>query len=417
MEDHNIPPHEVRFIQEAKNDKQRKELIKGMNEGKIRVLFGSTSMLGTGVNAQKRAVAVHHLDTPWRPSDLAQRDGRAIRKGNEIAKHFADNKVQVIIYAVEKSLDSYKFNLLFNKQLFIDQLKNNNLGKRTLDEGSMDEKSGMNFSEYVAILSGNTDLLDKAKIEKQIAGLESEKQAYSRSKYSAKYKLEDYTAELDKAQSRFDRMSLDWGNLEQRLQKRQDGTVVNALVLDGLSPNADVKQTGAKLNQLADKARTGGDYEEIGSLYGFQLLVKTEVSQKEGVDIRVNRFFVQGEGNIKYTFNNGVMAKDPETASLNFLRALEKLPVYIKKEQENIAEFQKDLPVLQEVVNGTWSKETRLSELKTELAAVERKIQLSIEPVKQVEEPAEQTEKKQQAPKVSESIIRTKGIHLPRGVL
>ncbi|MGJ1499933.1 helicase-related protein, partial [Sphingobacterium spiritivorum] len=149
VEDHGIPAHEVRFIQEAKNDKQRKELINGMNEGKIRVLFGSTSMLGTGVNAQKRAVAVHHLDTPWRPSDLAQRDGRAIRKGNEIAKFFADNKVAVIIYAVEKSLDSYKFNLLYNKQLFIDQLKTNNLTKRTIDEGSMDEKSGMNFSEYV----------------------------------------------------------------------------------------------------------------------------------------------------------------------------------------------------------------------------------------------------------------------------
>jgi SNF2 family DNA or RNA helicase len=63
-----------------------------MNEGKIRVLFGSTSMLGTGVNAQKRAVAVHHLDTPWRPSDLAQRDGRAIRKGNEIAKFLPTTK-------------------------------------------------------------------------------------------------------------------------------------------------------------------------------------------------------------------------------------------------------------------------------------------------------------------------------------
>ena len=165
VEDHGIPANEIRFIQEGKNDKQRKELIKGMNEGKIRVLFGSTSMLGTGVNAQKRAVAVHHLDTPWRPSDLAQRDGRAVRKGNEIAKFFAENKVDVIIYAVEKALDSYKFNLLYNKQLFIDQLKNNNLGKRTIDEGSMDEKSGMNFSEYVAILSGNTDLLDKAKYE------------------------------------------------------------------------------------------------------------------------------------------------------------------------------------------------------------------------------------------------------------
>jgi len=373
-------------------------------------------MLGTGVNAQKRAVAVHHLDTPWRPSDLAQRDGRAIRKGNEIAKHFADNKVDVIIYAVEKSLDSYKFNLLFNKQLFIDQLKSNNLGKRTIDEGSMDEKSGMNFSEYVAILSGNTDLLDKARVEKQIAGLESEKQAFNRSKYSAKSKLENYTEEFNAAQSRLNRMTTDWENLQQRIQKRQDGKIANPVQLDGLSLNANVKQIGTKLNEIADKARTGGDYQEIGSLYGFQLLVKTEMSKKDGVDIRVNRFFIQGEGNIKYNHNFGVIAKDPETASLNFLRALEKIPPLMAKEQESIASYQKDIPVLQEVVNGTWTKESRLSELKTELASIERKIQLSIEPDKKGE-PTEQVEKKQETPKVSESIIRTKGIHLPRGVL
>ena len=380
VEDHGIPAHEVRFIQEAKTDKQRKELIQGMNEGKVRVLFGSTSMLGTGVNAQKRAVAVHHLDTPWRPSDLAQRDGRAVRKGNEIAKFFANNKVDVIIYAVEKSLDSYKFNLLYNKQLFIDQLKTNNLGKRTIDEGSMDEKSGMNFSEYVAILSGNTELLDKAKLEKQIAGLESEKQAFNRSKFSAKYKLQDFTELLDSAQSRLGRINLDWENLQGRLQKHSDGTIANPVQLSGLPLNADVKQIGKKLNQLADKARTGGQYEEIGSIYGFNLLVKTEVTEKEGVDIRVNRFLVQGEGNIKYNYNNGLMAKDPETASMNFLKALEKLPGYVKQEQEKISELKKDLPILQEVVNGTWTKESRLGELKTELAAVERKIQLSIAP-------------------------------------
>jgi N12 class adenine-specific DNA methylase len=416
VEDHGIPAHEVRFIQEGKTDKQRKELIKGMNEGKIRVLFGSTSMLGTGVNAQRRAVAVHHLDTPWRPSDLSQRDGRAIRKGNEIAKFFADNKVDVIIYAVEKSLDSYKFNLLYNKQLFIDQLKTNNLGKRTIDEGSMDEKSGMNFSEYVAILSGNTDLLDKAKLEKQIAGLESEKQAFNRSKFSAKYKLQDFTELLEASQSRLNRMNLDWDNLQGHIQKHPDGTIANPVLLDGLSSNADIKQIGAKLNLLADKVRTGGQYEEIGSLYGFTLLVKTEVSEKEGVDIRVNRFLVQGEGNIKYTFNNGIMAKDPETASMNFLKALEKLPGYIDQEQKKIAEIQKDLPILQEVVSGTWSKENRLSELKTELAAVERKIQLSITPETK-EEPADQEEKQKEVPKNSESIVRTPGIHLPRGVL
>lgn len=323
----------------------------------------------------------------------------------------------MIIYAVEKSLDSYKFNLLYNKQLFIDQLKNNNLGKRTIDEGSMDEKSGMNFSEYVAILSGNTDLLDKAKLEKQIAGLESEKQAFNRSKYSAKYKLEDYTAELAKTQSRFDRMSLDWHNLQGRVQKRSDGTTSNPIQLEGLPPNADIKQIGTKLNQLVDKARTGGQYEEIGSLYGFTLLVKTEISEKEGVDIRVNRFLVQGEGNIKYTYNNGVIAKDEKLAAMNFLNALEKLPSYIEQEKKKITEIQKDLPVLKEVINGTWSKENRLSELKTELAAVERKIQLSIIPDHK-EEPAEQTEKQKQTIKISKENEQTKAItiHLSRGI-
>ena len=122
IEDYGIPAHEIRFIQECKTERSRKAVIEAMNSGDVRVLFGSTTMLGTGVNAQQRCVAVHHLDTPWRPSDLQQRDGRAVRAGNEIAKLYADNKVDVIIYAVEKSLDSYKFNLLHCKAKFIDQL-------------------------------------------------------------------------------------------------------------------------------------------------------------------------------------------------------------------------------------------------------------------------------------------------------
>jgi superfamily II DNA/RNA helicase len=134
VEDHGIPAHEVRFIQEAKTENARKTMIAGMNDGKIRVLFGSTEMLGTGINAQKRCVAIHHLDCPWRPSDLEQRDGRGIRKGNEVAKLYANNKVYVILYAVEKSLDAYKFGLLHNKQLFIRQLKTNSLGCRHINK-------------------------------------------------------------------------------------------------------------------------------------------------------------------------------------------------------------------------------------------------------------------------------------------
>ncbi|KPH13320.1 N-6 DNA methylase [Chryseobacterium sp. ERMR1:04] len=378
VNDYGIPSHEIRFIQEAKNDKMRKEFISAMNEGRIRVMIGSTEMLGTAVNAQERAVAVHDLDTPWRPSDLEQRHGRAVRKGNRIAKHFANNKVDILIYAVEKSLDSYKFNLLFNKQLFISQLKNNNLGKRTIDEGGMDEQSGMNYSEYVAILSGNTDLLDKAKLEKQIAGLESERQSFIRSKLMSKYKLDDTLSTLTESKSRLERFILDWDNLQKRIQKNSDGSVVNAIALTGLPANADVKQIGAKLNDLAEDARTAGEYREIGTLYGFLLLVKTEVSEKEGVNVKLNRFFVTGESNLKYSYNNGQMAADPKLASMNFLNALDKIPVLIEKEKTEIPGLEKDLSVLEDIANSTWNKEAPLSVLKTELAAIERKIMLSI---------------------------------------
>ncbi len=132
IEDYGIPPHEIRFIQECKTERSRKAVIQATNDGDVRVLFGSTSMLGTGVNAQKRCVAIHHTDTPWRPSDLEQRNGRGVRAGNEIAKLYADNKVDVIIYAVEKSLDSYKFNLLHCKATFIAQLKSGALGREPL---------------------------------------------------------------------------------------------------------------------------------------------------------------------------------------------------------------------------------------------------------------------------------------------
>jgi hypothetical protein len=96
------------------------------------------------------------------------------------------------------------------------------------------------------------------------------------------------------------------------------------------------------------------------------------------MDIKDNRFFVMGEGGVKYTYNNGQMASDPKLASMNFLNALEKLPGLIEQEEKKIVAMKKDVPVLQEVVNGTWTKEKQLLDLKTELAALDRKIQLSI---------------------------------------
>lgn len=385
VEDYGIPADQVRFIQEAKTEKSRRAMIKDMNEGKIRVLFGSTEMLGTGVNAQRRCVAIHQLDIPWTPKDLEQRNGRGVRKGNEIAKLFADNKVDIINYAVEKSLDSYKFNLLHNKQLFITQLKKGSMGARTIDEGSMDEQGGMNFSEYVAILSGNTDLLDKAKLEKQIASLESERKSFNRGKSSADSKLENIMQTVTRNGDLIERISTDLKHFEQRVQRDDQGNPLNLLQLDGVNGN-DPKLIASKLVEIEDKARTHGVSQSIGKLYGFDLLVKTESSMKDGFDFIENRFFVRGEGNILYNFNGGKLAKDPNIAAQMFLRTFETIPPLLEKYQKESEKISKDIPILQEVVKETWKKEDQLKQLKSDLDALDRKIQLSLKPVKQNED-------------------------------
>ncbi|WP_304581834.1 N-6 DNA methylase [uncultured Alistipes sp.] len=379
-EDYGIPASEVRFIQECKTDKARKAVIDAMNAGTVRVLFGSTSMLGTGVNAQKRCVAIHHLDTPWRPSDLQQRDGRGVRAGNEIAKHFAGNNVDVIIYAVEKSLDSYKFNLLHCKQTFISQLKSGAMGARTIDEGAMDEKSGMNFSEYMAILSGNTDLLDKARLEKKVAALESERKSFHKAKSGSAWKLEEYTKTLAHNNDCIVKMSADYETFLARVQTDKEGNKLNALRLDGLDAT-DHKSLGTRLQEIAKNATTGGEYLRIGELYGFPILVKTESALKEGVEVRQNRFFV--EGAFKYTYNNGQVAMaDTKAAAMNFLNALERIPKLVEQYREKNVEYERDIPILQQTVGGVWKKEDELKQLKSEVAALERKIQLELAPPK-----------------------------------
>ena len=377
-EDYGIPPSEVRFIQECKTDKARKAVIDAMNAGTVRVLFGSTSMLGTGVNAQKRCVAIHHLDTPWRPSDLQQRDGRGVRAGNEIAKHFAGNNVDVIIYAVEKSLDSYKFNLLHCKQTFISQLKSGAMGARTIDEGAMDEKSGMNFSEYMALLSGNTDLLDKAKLEKRIASLEGERKSFNKGRRDSEFKLESKTGELRNNTAMVNAMTEDWNRFLSVVQTDKEGNRLNHLRVDGVD-SADEKVLGKRLQEIAKNATTGGQYSPIGELYGFPVKVVSERMLKEGLEFTDNRFVI--EGNYKYTYNNGHLAMaDPVAAARNFLNALERIPSIIDQYKAKNEVLEREIPQLQEIAGKVWKKEDELKQLKSELAALDRKIQLELAP-------------------------------------
>ena len=130
------------------------------------------------------------------------------------------------------------------------------MGARTIDEGAIDEKTGMNFSEYVAILSGNTELLEKARLEKKITTLESERQAFVRGKSSSRYKLDDILEKVKKNNSLIERIGKDMGNFKSRVQLNEDGSYKNPIQLNCVQ-GGDIKLIGKHLNHIADTARTG----------------------------------------------------------------------------------------------------------------------------------------------------------------
>ena len=388
-----IPGSEIRFIQECKSDRQKQALIAEVNEGKVRVLFGSTSMLGTGVNLQQRVVAVHHLDTPWRPSDLEQRDGRAIRKGNEVARIYANNQVDVIIYAVERSLDSYKFNLLHLKQTFINQLKRGQLGVRTIDEGSMDE-NGMNFSEYMAILSGNTDLLERAKLEKRIAMLEAERKNFFRDQREQEEKMEKLKKDNILYQKHLQDAQADLAKFNKARRLDAEGNVVNDLRLDGLvlsgSPAEVQSKLGNHLIKIANTARTNETHQPIGSIYGFKVLVKTvETATMDGKSQFSNMFFVSSD-TLLYSFNNGYINRNsPKTSALYPLNALQHIPEIITGWAEKIEKNENSIQQIAQLLAATteWHKEQDLKRLKNDLKILDKKIEDSMkkeeQPVKE----------------------------------
>ncbi|MCV9926307.1 helicase-related protein [Flavobacterium sp. LS1R49] len=384
--DFNIPAHEITYIHDW-TDKKKAQLFYKMNTGEIRILLGSTEKAGTGLNVQKRVVAMHHLDIPWRPSDLGQRNGRGGRQGNEIAKQHYGNKVKNFIYATEQSLDNYKFNLLKNKQTFISQMKNCELNVRTIDEGAMDEQSGMNFSEYIAVLSGDTSLLEKSKLEKKVAVMESLKKAHYKEASRTKYQLEYLLEEKLVTAKTLDKLIADDGFYKKNLKYEPDGTKANPLQLYGFQMQ-DSENIGKQIITLyKDWKPPEGENEskQIGKLYDFGLYIKREreAYQSDGLyQYRYsNSFYAQRlEDGIKYTINGGTPNIDnPKLAARHFLSAIDRVEYLREKYQKTIKDIERQLPDLQKLVAKPFSKENELQQMKIELSSLEREIALKIQ--------------------------------------
>ena len=178
-DDYGIPREEIVDIHVADSEIKRKMLFERVNKGEVRILIGGTKNMGTGVNVQKRVVAMHHMDIPWTPSDTEQRNGRGVRQGNEVAKEYNNNEVDIYYYAVEQTIDTYRYQLQDTKGKMIDKFKNTAADMETFEEQDGDEE-GMKWATMMSILSGNPLVLEKKKCEDKVESLERRRRGFVR---------------------------------------------------------------------------------------------------------------------------------------------------------------------------------------------------------------------------------------------
>ena len=164
------------------------------------------------------------------------------------------------------------------------------------------------------------------------------------------------------------------------MERDDEGTSINKLTIKGVEDSTDIKAIAARLQEIDEKARTKGEYNKIGEIYGFSVMVKTESTSKDLFDCSVNRFFVKGQESIYCTYNNGKLAADPKLACENFVNALERIPKVIESHEKEIAKVAANKDVYTNIANSSWKRENELRALKGEAAELDRKIALTLAP-------------------------------------
>lgn len=178
-----IPENEIAYIHNAKTEMQKKELFNKVREGTVRVLIGSTAKMGAGTNVQQKLIALHHIDCPWRPSDLQQREGRIIRQGNE------NKEVDIYSYVTEQTFDSYLYQLVESKQKFISQIMTSKSPVRSAED--VDE-TALNYAEIKALASGNPLIKDKMNLDIEVSKLKMLKSTFLNQRYALEDKIIKY---------------------------------------------------------------------------------------------------------------------------------------------------------------------------------------------------------------------------------
>ena len=333
-----IPENEIAYIHNAKSEVQKKDLFGKVRSGQVRILLGSTQRMGAGTNCQQKLIALHHLDCPWRPSDLQQREGRIIRQGNE------NPEVDIYSYVTEGTFDAYLYQLVESKQKFISQIMTSKSPVRSAED--VDEQA-LSYAEIKALASGNPMIKEKMDLDIEVSKLKLLKANH----LSQKYALEDaiskgFPKQIAETQARIAGYGADIATVKENTHPNADG--FSPLTLAGAT-YAEKKEAGAALLTMC-QTMLSPEATQIGSYRGLTLELAFDTFARE--------YRLTMIGQLRHTVTLGT---DVFGNLQRMDNALEGLPIKEQTCREQLSNLQTQLETAKAEVQKPFPREAELT--------------------------------------------------------
>ena len=350
-----IPEAEIAFIHDANTDKAKQDLFDKVTAGTIRVLIGSTEKCGAGTNVQKRLVALHHLDAPYRPRDLIQRNGRGIRQGN------MNKNISIYTYATERTFDSYSYQILETKQRFISQVEKGDMTVREADD--IDEAT-LSYAEIKAITSANPKIKRKMELDMEMARLRDLESRYKKELFALQDKVrKEFPEQIQRQELYLERVRKDVELVKEkynpeRFEINVGGTVYADSVEDGK------KNGGLALMDALFHNKTGT---AVAEYCGFKISLNP-------IELLSNERSITLSGAGQYKMDIG------ESASGNLTRLENFIKEFAAREERAVKRLEStkaDFEVAKEQVKVPFEHKDKIMELNTELSELNAELDLN----------------------------------------
>ena len=340
-----VPEQEIAFIHDANTELRKAELFAKVRSGQVRFLLGSTAKMGAGTNVQDRLIALHHLDVPWRPSDIEQQEGRILRQGNQ------NDKVKIFRYVTEGTFDSYSWQLIENKQKFIGQIMTSKSPVRSCED--VDE-AALSYAEVKALATGNPYIKEKMDLDIQVSKLKLMKANHT----SQKYRLEDnitqhYPHQIAIFKERIEGFTADM----EKYAKNKPEDKEQFFMQVGGKPYTDKKEAGTAIIAMCKEIKGINASADVGEYLGFKLNVT--------FDSFNNKFVMNVKGAMSHPMEVG---SDPLGNITRINNVLEAMPVQLEEAQTKLSNVEHQLETAKAEVDKPFPQEAELSEKLERLA-------------------------------------------------